>query len=53
MNSRVDEEKAAVNPSVGDVAVAHSGKLLPQVSAVLILYVLDDRVPAVVQQHRN
>ncbi len=45
-HSRVDEEEAAVDAGVGDVALAHGGQLLSQVSAVLVLDVFDDRVPA-------
>ena len=36
---------------VGNVAVAHGGELLAQVGAVLVLDVLDNRVPAVVVVH--
>ena len=44
--SRVDEVEAAVNAGVLDVAVALGRKLLAQVRAVLVLDVLDNRVPA-------
>lgn len=43
-----DEEDAAVDAGVGDEALAHGGKLLAEVRRVLVLDVLDDRLPAVV-----
>ena len=43
---RVDEVQAAVDTCVLDVAVTHGSQLLAQVRAVLVLDVLDDRVPA-------
>ena len=43
---RVDEEETAVDARVLDVAIAHGRQLLAQVCAVLVLDVLDDRVPA-------
>ena len=46
MPGRVDEVEAAVNAGVLDVAVALGRKLLAQVRAVLVLDVLDNRVPA-------
>ena len=48
MAGRVDEEEAAVDTSVLDVAVAHGSEFLAEVRAVLVLDVLDDRVPAAV-----
>ena len=42
----LDEEEAAVNTGVLDVALSLGGELLAQVSGVLILDVLDDGVPA-------
>ena len=43
---RVDEEEGAVNARVLDVTVALRSELLAQVRAVLVLDVLDNRVPA-------
>jgi hypothetical protein len=42
----VDEEQAAVDARVLEVALTLGGKLLAQVSTVLVLDVLDDGVPA-------
>lgn len=42
----LDEEEAAVNAGIRDVALALGGKLLAEVGGVLVLDVLDDRVPA-------
>ncbi len=42
----LDEEEAAVDAGVLDVSLALGGKLLAQVRRVLILDILDDRVPA-------
>ena len=44
--SGVDEEQTAVDTGVLDVAVALRSELLAQVRAVLVLNVLDNRVPA-------
>lgn len=46
--SWLDEEQAAVNAGVLDVALTLGGKLLSQVGRVLVLDVLDDGVPAAV-----
>ena len=46
MSSGADEVQAAVNASVLDVSVSHGSQLLAEVRAVLVLDVLDDRVPA-------
>jgi len=46
VTSRLDEVQAAVDASILDVAVALGGELLAQVGRVLVLDVLDDRVPA-------
>ena len=43
---RVDEEQAAVDTRVLDMAVTLRGELLAEVRAVLVLDVLDNRVPA-------
>lgn len=43
---RVDEEQAAVDARVLEVALTLGSELLAQVGAVLVLDVLDDRVPA-------
>ena len=43
---RVDEEECAVDTRVLDMAVALRSELLAQVRAVLVLNVLDNRVPA-------
>ena len=45
---RLDEIQAAVDPRVLDVALALGGELLVQVGAVLVLDILDDRVPAAI-----
>lgn len=42
----VDKEQAAVNARVLNVSIAHGGKLFAEVRAVLVLDVLDNRVPA-------
>lgn len=42
----VDEEQATVNTCVLNVAVTHSCQLLTEVCTVLVLNVLDDRIPA-------
>ena len=42
----VDEVQRAVDPRVLDVSVAHGSQLLAQVCAVLVLDILNDRVPA-------
>jgi len=44
----VDEEQGTVDPGVLDVAVPHRRQLFPEVSAVLVLDVFDDGVPAVI-----
>jgi hypothetical protein len=44
----LDEEEAAVNAGVGNVTLSLRGELLSQVRGVLILDILDDRVPAAV-----
>lgn len=44
----LDEEQAAVDAGVLDVALTLRGKLLSEVGRVLVLDVLDDRVPAAV-----
>jgi hypothetical protein len=45
---RLDEEQTAVDTRVLNVALTLRGELLAQVRRVLILDVLDDRVPATV-----
>lgn len=47
MTGRLDEEQAAVDAGIGDVAVSLSMELLSKVGRVLILDVLDDWVPAI------
>ena len=47
MSSWVDEEETAVNTSVLNVAVSHRCKLFPEIRAVLVLDVLDNRIPAI------
>ena len=47
MAGGVDEEEAAVDAGVLDVAVAHCCELLAEVRAVLVLDVLDNRIPAI------
>lgn len=49
MARRLDEEQAAVNARVLDIALTLSGKLLPEVGRVLVLDVLHDGVPATPQ----
>jgi len=44
----IDEEQRAVNPRILNVAISHRRQLLPEVRAVLVLDIFDDRVPAVV-----
>jgi len=46
MPRRVDEVQAAVDARILDVPVSHRRQFLAQIRAVLILDVLDDRVPA-------
>jgi hypothetical protein len=46
MARRLNEEQAAVNAGILDIAVTLSGKLLPEVRRVLILDVLHNWVPA-------
>ncbi len=45
---RLDEEKAAVDASILDVALALSSELLPQVGGMLVLDILDNGIPAAV-----
>ena len=42
----LDEEQAAVNAGVLDIALSLSGELLAEVCRVLVLDVLHDRIPA-------
>ena len=44
----LDEEQAAVNPGVLDVALTLGSEFLAQVRGVLVLDVLDDRIPTAV-----
>lgn len=44
----LNEEQAAMDPSVLDVAFALSRELLSEICRVLILDIFDDRVPAIV-----
>ena len=46
MSGGLDEEEAAVDPTVLDVAVALGGEFLSKVGRVLVLDVFDNRVPA-------
>lgn len=46
VSRRLDEEQAAVDAGVLDIALALSGELLSEVGRVLILDVLHDGVPA-------
>jgi len=46
MTGRLDEEEAAVNAGVLQVALTLSGEFLAKVGAVLVLDVLDDGIPA-------
>lgn len=48
MARRLDEEQAAMDAGVLNVALALRSELLAQVRGVLILDVLDDRVPAAI-----
>ena len=48
VTGRLDEEQAAVDPGVLDIALALRSKFLPKVGGVLILDVLDDGIPATV-----
>jgi len=45
---RLDEEQAAVDPGVLDIAFSLGREFLPQVGRVLVLDVLDNWVPAAV-----
>lgn len=47
VTSGSDEVEAAVDARVDDVLVTHRGELLAEIGRVLVLDVLDDRVPAV------
>jgi len=47
VTSRVDEEESAVNASVDDILVTHSGELFAEVGGMLVLDVFNDWVPAV------
>lgn len=46
MTGGLDEEQAAVDTGILDVALTLSSKLLAKVCGVLILDILDNRVPA-------
>lgn len=46
MTGGLDEEQAAVDTGILDIALTLSGKFLAKVCRVLILDVLDNRVPA-------
>lgn len=46
MSRRLDEEKTAMDACVLDVALPLRSKLLAKVGRVLVLDILDDRVPA-------
>jgi len=45
VTGRVDEEETAVNSGILDVTVPLSGEFLSEVGRVLVLDVLDDRIP--------
>ena len=47
MACRVDEVQAAVDARILDVTVSHGRQFLAKIRAVLVLDVLDNRVPAV------
>ena len=49
---RLNEEQAAVNPGILDVALALGGELFPEVGRVLVLDVLDNWIPAAVIVHQ-
>lgn len=49
MARRLDEEQAAVNTGILDVTLTLSSEFLTEVCRVLVLDVLDDRVPAETQ----
>lgn len=46
MTGGIDEEERAMDPRILNVAVSHCRQLFPEVCAVLVLDVFDDRVPA-------
>lgn len=48
VSSGADEVQAAVDAGILDVSVSHCGQLLAEVRAVLVLDVLDDRIPAAI-----
>lgn len=53
MSRWLDEEEAAVDSGVLDVSLSLGGELLAEIGRVLVLDVLDDRVPAAVNQRWN
>jgi hypothetical protein len=46
VSGRGDKVEGGVDAGVGNVLVAHGGELLAEVGGVLVLDVLDDRLPA-------
>jgi hypothetical protein len=46
MSGRLDEEQAAVDAGVLDIALSLGGQFLSEVGRVLVLDVFDDWVPA-------
>jgi hypothetical protein len=46
MTSRIDKVEATMNARILDIAVTHCGEFLAKISAVLVLDIFDDRVPA-------
>jgi hypothetical protein len=46
MTSRIDEIEAAMNARVLNVPIPHCREFLAQISAVLVLDILDNGVPA-------
>ncbi len=49
----LDEEKTTVYSSVLDVSLALRGKFLSKVGGMLILDILDDRIPAVTRSESS
>jgi len=45
MTGRSDKVKATMDPGVQDIPIPHSGQLLPQISRMLILNILYNRIP--------
>jgi len=49
----LDEEETAVDTCVLDVSVTLSSEFFPEICRVLILDVLDNRIPAIIVRHNR